>query len=805
MNITAHLISEELLQDPKNVCFDGSNLHVLNTLRQFFSEYSLTVIDNAEPNIHCLYQFICGPASSLQKFTAEQLRECRKRVIIVQNSSIQQAGEIGKIFNAQVARIGDNALSTDEARVVFGLLFSEEGKVITISETTKNNVTTNVLPLKTPKPIHTIDALPPIDHVRWDAKEKDIETLIHNIYAQKIPGKKRSFTSLLLPLRYAMLAILAFFSLHLLSLFATLFILASFINGTTGAMSALLPSTIEVTVITGRVITQPFPQVTINTLYKRVIDNLDRTGIILKELKTLEHQNNPISAIASNSNESVLPAIEELKKSWGIISPILAVMEGDIKLSKQELSYVPQLATLLDNAQNKLAEMRENGEALFQFSGLLPELTSQEKKYLLLFQNSNELRPTGGFVGSVGFMTFKNNAFESLTIEDVYTIDGQLRGHVDPPLPIRTVLSQEHWYLRDSNWSPNFETSAEKALWFLDKSTGDKADGVIGITLSTIEELLAIIGPINLPDFQTTVDKHSLFTFVYNTTQENFFPGSQKKRDVLTALSKAIELKLKNASTKELFSISTLLAKNIKNREIQFYSTDGFLQQHLSQLKLTGAFPPKNPCPIPSEQFCAEDLFAVVEANLAVNKTNAYVSREFARDITIEEKELFRVDTLKWNNSADQTSAGGGNYIVYSRLYYPAGTAFQSLAVNDKPLDIQTATSSSRPLPYAEFVDEFPGVVTLGIAQDILVGTSSLVRINSSQPLPATPHGYSLTVFRQAGSLNLPFSLNISSPNRIIQTTTGNPDLVANNGAFTYNRRLQRDEQVFVALTSEDP
>ena len=67
-----------------------------------------------------------------------------------------------------------------------------------------------------------------------------------------------------------------------------------------------------------------------------------------------------------------------------------------------------------------------------------------------------ELRPTGGFIGSYAIMTFDKGRLAEIVVNDVYTADGQLKGHVDPPEPIRKYLGEGGWFLRDSNWDPDF-------------------------------------------------------------------------------------------------------------------------------------------------------------------------------------------------------------------------------------------------------------------------------------------------------------------------------------------------------------
>ncbi|MCX6705358.1 MAG: DUF4012 domain-containing protein, partial [Candidatus Woesebacteria bacterium] len=67
-------------------------------------------------------------------------------------------------------------------------------------------------------------------------------------------------------------------------------------------------------------------------------------------------------------------------------------------------------------------------------AGSLPRLLGQDKSktYLVLFENNMELRPTGGFIGSFGLVTFDGGRLSDLTVNDVYSADGQLNGHVEP-------------------------------------------------------------------------------------------------------------------------------------------------------------------------------------------------------------------------------------------------------------------------------------------------------------------------------------------------------------------------------------
>ena len=185
---------------------------------------------------------------------------------------------------------------------------------------------------------------------------------------------------------------------------------------------------------------------------------------------------------------------------------------------------------------------------LKKFTSRLPEILGMEspKKYIVLFQNNMELRPTGGFIGSFALMTLDKGRLTEMVVNDVYSADGQLKGHVDPPEPIRNYLNEGGWYLRDSNWDPDFVKTSSKIEWFLDKEIDITVDGVIAIDLYFIENLLKITGPIILPDFNKTIDSNNLYVTTQSEVQDEFFPGSIKKATFLVSLSKNLINELRN-------------------------------------------------------------------------------------------------------------------------------------------------------------------------------------------------------------------------------------------------------------------
>jgi hypothetical protein len=152
----------------------------------------------------------------------------------------------------------------------------------------------------------------------------------------------------------------------------------------------------------------------------------------------------------------------------------------------------------------KISEYIANGKQIVKE---LPSLLGNEKKanYLVLLQDKNELRPTGGFISQVGIFTFDKGQLVSKSISNTVDFDNQLRGKVTPPFPLQKYLGISNWYLRDSNWDPNFSLASQKAEWFLEKETGQNVDGVIAIqsqSFDKIKTLSDIFNALNTKDVQ---------------------------------------------------------------------------------------------------------------------------------------------------------------------------------------------------------------------------------------------------------------------------------------------------------------
>jgi len=341
---------------------------------------------------------------------------------------------------------------------------------------------------------------------------------------------------------------------------------------------------------------------------------------------------------------------------------------------------IPAVSRIIKNAN--LDHVRKEVEQAKDIASELPVILGQneEKKYLVLFQNNMELRPSGGFIGSFAIVTLRNGGMKNVEVFDVYSADGQLKGHVEPPWQINKYMSQATWYLRDSNWDPDFEVSAARAEWFLDKEMDILVDGTISLDLNPIKNLVEIFGELDIGEFNQKLNANNFYETVQYQAEKEFFPGSRNKANFLSAVATTLVDRVKDVERGKYLSFFRLLYTSLSEKHIQIFLHDTKAQKVVSNLNWSGVVNTHS-C---LKENCVSDWFGVVEANLGVNKSNYFVSRrmELATDLT--QKTVVQDLNIYLINSANTALGDSGTYKTYLRVVVPKGANLRSAFVGDK-------------------------------------------------------------------------------------------------------------------------
>ncbi len=420
-----------------------------------------------------------------------------------------------------------------------------------------------------------------------------------------------------------------------------------------------------------------------------------------------------------------------------------------------KMSLPAILKDQVDGLESRLSHYRnlvKNGRAV---SVLLPGLVAWEgaKSYLVLLQNNMELRPAGGFIGSYALITFEGGKLKRLDVEDIYAIDGQLNFHVEPPKEIREDLGQKDWYLRDANWEPDFPTSARQSEWFYNKETGERVEGVLALDVSAMENLLETIGPLDLPDYNEKITADNLFEKAIAHAELSFFPGSQAKKNFLTALTSQLFNKLIFVPNQNWPGIVASLGKSLEEKHMSIYLDHPKLFSYLVSQGWTNAMPRAG-----SETGgTLQDFLAPVEANLGANKANYYLERNYRLETVVgKDGDLRHRLRIGYINKSPSNSWPAGKYKNRMRVYLPFGAKIVRVLWGESDItkDVESFVDYGRS-GYSFLISLSPKEAK-SLVLDYEIPTKLDFKEGKAQ--------YRLDVIKQAGTLQDPFEWSLTYP-----------------------------------------
>lgn len=289
------------------------------------------------------------------------------------------------------------------------------------------------------------------------------------------------------------------------------------------------------------------------------------------------------------------------------------------------------------------------------------------KTYLVALQNNNELRASGGFMGSYARLKFEKGVLKNVEVQDIYQPDGQLVGHVNPPAPIQKAFGQGWWKLRDSNWDADFSVAGEQMAWFFEQG-GERADGIVAVNLGFINKWLEELGEVKTVTYDERVTAKNLASLAQTYSEVN-----REKRDFLGAVGAALWERTKAINLIDLIHLIDLIYQELQKRQILMWMADKDIEKEIVKLGWGGDL----------GSYTGDYLY-VVEANLGVNKANCCVTRSVIQTVDGEKEKV----TIKWENSSEFADPKppvfwGGDYTAYVRVVVPAAAVIQEVEKYD--------------------------------------------------------------------------------------------------------------------------
>jgi hypothetical protein len=269
---------------------------------------------------------------------------------------------------------------------------------------------------------------------------------------------------------------------------------------------------------------------------------------------------------------------------------------------------------------------QEAVDLLVEIEPYIIEHLESPHTYLILLQNSEELRASGGFMGSFARVTVGGNGIESFEIQDIYEPDGQFTGYVPAPPGVFEYLSSGNGLrLPDANWAADFPSAAQTILTYFSFGKESAIDGLVAINSSLIEKILTVTGDIYLPDYQTNISA-TTFTELARSDRNSFFPGSKQKQHFLSSFMNQIKIRVSELSQNQQQQLLTIFLDSISTKDTLLHSTNPDLQLFLESRQATGATAYHSQ---PNTNY-----LYLLESNVGINKTNKHVERQIDVDLS---------------------------------------------------------------------------------------------------------------------------------------------------------------------------
>ena len=462
--------------------------------------------------------------------------------------------------------------------------------------------------------------------------------------------------------------------------------------------------------------------------------------------------------VEKSAEDRLQTAVITLDKVLGKIDVISAnIDEAEKRIDAIDPKRYPEKIGKTE-VRGKLANVRD------QFKGVaslfvdakpllknIPNILGKDKEqtYLLLFQNENEQRATGGFLTAYAVFKIKNGKMTIAKSEDIYTLDNSIAVHPPAPREIATYhKGVSQFFIRDSNLSPDLVKTISLFNSLYDKS-GERVnyDGVVMLNSKVLVDMLTIFGDteVNGVRFSAEIDKRCDCPQVIYALSDmvdrpvNYVKTNRK--GILGDLMYALFYKAIGFSPSKYWgTLAQTMFKNMEEKNILLYYKDANIQSAVEKMNYAGRVRDYD-----------GDYLDVVNVNFAGAKSNLFVTKSIETTVNTGTKE--RVLTVEYRNPyphSDCSLERGGLCLNatlrnWVRVYVPKGS--QLVDFKGSLMKVQT-------------YDELGKTVYEGFLTVAPLGKSE-IKVTYKLPSTVDTNKYKLLIQKQAGEKDIKYDVKI--------------------------------------------
>lgn len=395
----------------------------------------------------------------------------------------------------------------------------------------------------------------------------------------------------------------------------------------------------------------------------------DRVKLLLETIKAIEPELDSIAADLDTANQA-LASIEANRYPETLrgqeIRPLIIKAQDGVKQADEALNQYRPILLRLPSITGSTEEGR--------------------RKYLVLFQNDNELRPTRGFLTAYAIINMENGKVEAEKSDDIYELD--LKVPNKGPIPEKLgkyLTSERRLNLRDMNISPDFRLSMDDVVGTYKTVKGEPQDidGIIAVDTEVLTALLRVLGPVNVNGQTFSAETTAACDcpqVVYALSEIITRPTPYLRDDrkgILGPLMREILFKVYGGNKSQLPMIVQTGFEALQGRHLQMYFFNEEDQKAAELINGAGRMTP------PAEN---QDFLAIINANLAGAKSNLFITYDVEQEVTRGDGTIEKTVKITYENPrrGDNCNLEAGLLCLnagnndWTRLYVPKGSTLIS-------------------------------------------------------------------------------------------------------------------------------
>ena len=278
------------------------------------------------------------------------------------------------------------------------------------------------------------------------------------------------------------------------------------------------------------------------------------------------------------------------------------------------------------------------------------------RRYLLVSQNPDELRGTGGFIGSAGIVETDAGRLRLVEYGSSRRYDTPPELRVIPPEPFQGYLGS-FWHIAGANWWTSFPDVARQLDYLFSLSRPDAPlDGVIALDQIGLQRLLEVVGPVDVPEYAERVSaadvEAKLNQYVHVDSDES------TRKQFTAALSSAVLQAALHAPRSALPGLVRASRESLDQQHLLFWTSDTDAAQLFAEKRWDGGVLPST-----------SDALMLVETNVANTKGSQAVRRDAVYAVDVSNNQHLTASLIV--NYANQ---GDRDYRTFLRVLVPSGS-----------------------------------------------------------------------------------------------------------------------------------